>query len=454
MYFTSIEVENIKCFGKRQTLNLSDANGHPSRWTIILGDNGIGKTTLLQSLIWMRTVEAPPASGSGDRKNKASKVSLKPIMDDLEDNTLIFGLIRQGRNIKSQIVASYSINFGFSPAKMSKADRAKLRVGMDLESEAGKLKTVQPIMGKYKSYIEPMLFAYSASRHMVSQNIDSHEIQDPVYNFLSNDSELYDAEQVLNNLEHHALKNRSGNVASLLPKVKKLLADLLPDINSPEDIEIGGPKVFGGHTGISDKSGVRLRMPYGSIPIHSLSLGYKTMLSWAVDLALRLLQSNPLSESPLEEPAIVIIDEIDLHLHPKWQRDVRNFLCDHFPNVQFICTAHSVFMAQASERDNIAVLKREGDHVVIVNDLQVMEGWRIDQLATSEVIGVPSARSSNVSDMIEERKTLLSKKRKSRKDKDRLLEIDKVISNLPSQENHKNNELIRRATELLSGKIK
>lgn len=449
MYFTFIEVENIKCFGERQVLNLSDAKGCPSQWTIILGDNGIGKTTLLQSLIWMRTVEAPSTN-----KSKTKLIEHKPIMDDLEDNSLIFDLIRQGAHVKSKILAEYTINSGFNSSKNSKSGKNKLRVGMSLEGEAKRLKTVEPITGKHTSFIEPLLFAYSASRHMVSQNIDKSEIQDPVYNFLSDTSELYDAEQVLNNLEHHALKDPGGNVEMLLHKVKKLLTDLLPDISSTDDILIGGPKVFGGHAGIADNTGVRLRMPYGAIPINSLSLGYKTMLSWAVDLALRLLQSNPSSESPLEESAIVIVDEIDLHLHPKWQRDLRNFLCTHFPNVQFICTAHSVFMAQAAENDNIVVLKKEDDHVVIINDPQITEGWRIDQLATSEVIGVPSARSPNVSAMIEERRVLLSKRKKSKSDQERLIEIDDVISSLPSHEDQKINELIKKATELLSGKIK
>ncbi len=49
-YFLSLTVEDIRCFGPKQTLDLSDANGRPAQWTVILGDNGTGKTTLLQCL--------------------------------------------------------------------------------------------------------------------------------------------------------------------------------------------------------------------------------------------------------------------------------------------------------------------------------------------------------------------------------------------------------------------
>src|SRR5262245_7572891 len=50
-YFLSLTVENVRCFGPKQTLDLSDGNGCPAQWTIILGENGVGKTTLLQCLV-------------------------------------------------------------------------------------------------------------------------------------------------------------------------------------------------------------------------------------------------------------------------------------------------------------------------------------------------------------------------------------------------------------------
>ena len=57
-YFLSLTVENIRCFGPKQTLDLSNKEGHPAPWTIILGDNGFGKTTLLQCLAALQPVQA------------------------------------------------------------------------------------------------------------------------------------------------------------------------------------------------------------------------------------------------------------------------------------------------------------------------------------------------------------------------------------------------------------
>src|SRR5215213_7841120 len=50
-YVLSLSVENVRCFGPKQTLDLSDGHGRPAQWTIILGENGTGKTTLLQALV-------------------------------------------------------------------------------------------------------------------------------------------------------------------------------------------------------------------------------------------------------------------------------------------------------------------------------------------------------------------------------------------------------------------
>lgn len=77
------------------------------------------------------------------------------------------------------------------------------------------------------------------------------------------------------------------------------------------------------------------------IPVNSLSDGEKCLLSLVGDLARRLSLSNPTIENPLKGSGIVLIDEIDLHLHPAWQRNVVGLLLKTFPNCQFIITTHS-----------------------------------------------------------------------------------------------------------------
>lgn len=59
------------------------------------------------------------------------------------------------------------------------------------------------------------------------------------------------------------------------------------------------------------------------------------------DLARRIAIANPYRENPMEGEGIVLIDEIELHMHPSWQRRILGVLKQLFPNVQFIITTHS-----------------------------------------------------------------------------------------------------------------
>lgn len=84
------------------------------------------------------------------------------------------------------------------------------------------------------------------------------------------------------------------------------------------------------------------------ISIDELSDGYRTLLSLIIDLASRFAMANPDSPDPLQDEAIVMIDEVDLHLHPSWQKRVVGDLLRTFPNTQFILTTHSPFVVEAT----------------------------------------------------------------------------------------------------------
>ena len=85
------------------------------------------------------------------------------------------------------------------------------------------------------------------------------------------------------------------------------------------------------------------------LPFHLLSDGYRNVVGMAADIAYRMATLNPdLLERVIgETPGIVMIDEIDLHLHPKWQRQVVGHLLRTFPQVQFVATTHSPFIIQS-----------------------------------------------------------------------------------------------------------
>ena len=86
-----------------------------------------------------------------------------------------------------------------------------------------------------------------------------------------------------------------------------------------------------------------------SLPFDYLSDGYRNALAMVADIAVRAATLNPSLEADavLKTPGVVLIDEIDLHLHPKWQRQVVDDLISAFPCIQFIATTHSPFVIQS-----------------------------------------------------------------------------------------------------------
>lgn len=490
MYFTSLKIKNVKSFGENeQTLSLLNSDGSIAQWTLILGDNGVGKTTLLKCLAWMVPVPAPTKHEFTEQLRiakllyedgydvekisnitgivseeiiKPSKpvIKIKPAMDDLSYDVEVYNkILRKGENVKTQLFASFSNGY-----QLNEVPQEVLSISMDFERIGGKLELVEPGSCEISEFNTPNLFAYGASRHLVHKNFEKRELIDPTFNLLSDFGELYDPEQVLAYLDYASIKEEQENkeienpkdrkISSkkLLETLKKLLSDLLPDVKDAKSIIINPPI---NKDGLKNEKIVEIQTDHGLISLFNISLGYQTMLSWAVDLAIRMLWLNPNSLNPLHEPAVVIIDEIDLHLHPVWQRTLKSFLISHFPKTQFICTAHSPFMAQDAELENLCVISKKNSEVVIENDPYVVKGWRIGQIATSELFGLQSERSSEIEKDLNDRREILDKDIQSQSDKTRLLKLNNELASIPVIENEEDQKIIdqiRKAAKLLKEK--
>ncbi|ESQ15164.1 MAG TPA: DUF2813 domain-containing protein [Chromatiaceae bacterium] len=98
-----------------------------------------------------------------------------------------------------------------------------------------------------------------------------------------------------------------------------------------------------------DKSGKRLT-------VNQLSDGEKCLMAMIGDLARRLAIANPVRDNPLEGEGVILIDEIDLHLHPKWQRMLFPRLTEVFPNCQFLISTHSPHVITQVEPKNLFLL--------------------------------------------------------------------------------------------------
>uniref|UniRef100_UPI0025E5A8BB AAA family ATPase n=1 Tax=Sulfuricurvum sp. TaxID=2025608 RepID=UPI0025E5A8BB len=99
--------------------------------------------------------------------------------------------------------------------------------------------------------------------------------------------------------------------------------------------------------------------------VDHLSDGEKCMLAMVGDLARRLAIANPTMQEPLKGEGIVLIDEIELHLHPKWQRMILGKLCEIFPNCQFIVSTHSPQTVGEVSHQHIRILEKDAEDQLI-----------------------------------------------------------------------------------------
>ena len=93
------------------------------------------------------------------------------------------------------------------------------------------------------------------------------------------------------------------------------------------------------------------------LTLNQLSSGYRNMLALVMDFARRLAQANPHLENPLEAEAILMIDELDLHLHPTWQQKIIPDLRKVFPNTQIIATTHSPEIVTTVDHNQVWILE-------------------------------------------------------------------------------------------------
>lgn len=421
IYFTGLELENVKAFGEKQRLDLTIDGSTPARWTLILGENNIGKTTLLQCLTRMRP----------DFANRAGDVSegegFWPELAAEEDNEYLDSLVRNGDDVDAtlrvEMVAGTKLDGSGKLANPIFCTAA-------LRRRAGKFSEADWFGSRKRVCRQPVVLAYGAGRHVRASKRDD-KLAGPVDSLFDPAIELIDAEDTLQRLDYLVAKAKANDRGprGRLNALVKMLANILPEVYNFEDIEINPPKTAGLGTG---PHGVRIKTSHGAVALDQVSLGYQTVTAWTIDIAWRLFSEYPDSRRPMSEPAVVIVDEIDLHLHPKWQREIRQHLTKHFPNVQFIATAHSPLMAQDCLEENLALLQLDEDEgqTEIVNEPFVVSDWRIDQVMTSDLFGIRSARSVATSDAVERRIELMGKKTLSDEEQAELESLEMRVSAL------------------------
>ena len=436
-YFSSVSVANLRCFAEEQTLTLHTPSGHPAHWTLLIGENGTGKTTLLHAIA---AVSLQPERLNPDRSSEG----------DFTPRGFLTRPAIHREHFPGDTDTFVSARLTFSPALRARPARTVetslvLRdPGLGLPDEVSS-ESYERIWPAFVAHC----FGYGPQRRLATGAL-SAEVSDPLAPLFNTEVPLINAEEWYLQRDYASANPRNSphdreRAGRARDRVTALLKRVLPDVANLEPVTLDP---------VRGLTRLIAHTPYGHVPVSELGFGYQTTLAWVVDLAVRMMAAYPESEDPLAEPAVVLIDEIDLHLHPKWQRTLLAELSARFPNVQFIATAHSPLIVQAAPDANIVVLRREGDHVVIDPQPHSVRPWRVDQILTSDLFGLPSARDPSLDPLLARRDAILAKPALTADDEAELVRLRAEIGELPGGETPwemEAMEVIRRAAQSIKG---
>lgn len=161
---------------------------------------------------------------------------------------------------------------------------------------------------------------------------------------------------------------------------------------------------------VRQKGRVRVEMGGHSATLSQLSDGYQSVVALATDIMMGL--SSKWTSMDVAE-GVVLIDEIETHLHPVWKLEIVSRLRAVFPKLQFLCTTHDPLCLRGLQPGEVNVLRKENDQIEQTIVTESIDHLRADQLLTSPLFGLLSTRSPEFQGHTERYTTLLAKKNRT-----------------------------------------
>ena len=190
-------------------------------------------------------------------------------------------------------------------------------------------------------------------------------------------------------LDYRIAKDPTDREAKRMEAIsKKAILNLLPD-----EIEIAG---------ITKMGMIEFKINDQHVPTIALSDGFRSIIALAGDLIWRLQQAFPNLDNPTEARGVVLIDELDIHLHPLWQRDIANWLRNVFPNLQFIVTAHSPLVAIGAGEEALTLRFRAEKGNIKIEKILDISTYDVDRVLRSPAFGLVSTHSPETEEKIEQ----------------------------------------------------
>lgn len=408
MWVEELSLENIKCLAKQTIRFGTEKSFYP--WVTLLGENGTGKSTILQALSLML---AGPEGAS-------QLIKPESWLQDISKPGKMTIRLHQGENDPGQYggdkkerkVFQYTF-YVTGPERLTINNKVYTEpvIAADTNSKVIPWLRENALLPKGKGWFGA---GYGAFRRLTRENrILVPSLQTPFR--YTNFSTQFQENQALEAFETWMVfldyKISKANGDDKLAEKQhswgiEAINSLLPEGNRFDGIDTNGRIWF--------------QTPGGKVSTLVLSDGFRSILALAGDLVWRLIEAFPDSNNPLEEQGVVIIDELDIHLHPTWQRTIASLLRKNFPNIQFIMATHSPLVAAGAGSDAVTYRFNRVEGHIHIEQIKDLATLNVDDILKSPAFGLISTYSPETQQRIDDYFALKNKPKRTKEEEDKL----------------------------------
>lgn len=363
MYIDTIRLENIRGF-RELKFSFDRGQGQYAGWTVLTGDNGSGKSTVLKAMALLLV-------GASTRFRLESRLNSY-----------------RSQGPKNGIVELHSTNTGTTTI-------TTLTIHTDGCTEVKR----EPIFSERTLEAPAVKFScgYGPFRRVSGHTESASELMSAQQSrcfatLFSESASLAESANWLRELKYKSLENRPKEKKSL-----ELVLEVIQDEFLPNQITVDRV----------DSDGLWLKDRQGNLLSWAdMSDGYRAALALLTDILRHMINAYSPDDLTgrddegrlfLKPAGVVLIDEIDAHLHPEWQREIGFWLKRHFPNIQFIVTSHSPLICQAADPNGLFVLPEPGSdepaRALTAEEYQKVISSRPDTILRSAAFGLQNTRS-------------------------------------------------------------
>lgn len=409
MYIHKVSLRNLRGFETLE-FDLARPGGTYAGWTVFTGNNGSGKSTLLKAIAVCLTGKDTARAlqpnfhrwirhGTGDR---GSWVELDIVRVEEDDE-----LRKTGRRPGSRFPAKIVLKNGGKETTLHAVTPDSAQNSKNYQTPDRTIWSADA-NGWFSCGYGPFRRVSGASPEAMQQMVTPSTSR--FATMFQEAASLAEADRWLRDLKYKELENKQAEREQLEILLEVLKDDLMPNQLTVARVDSDG-------LWLVDRNGVELAW-------NEMSDGYRAALALLTDIIRHLMSAYGVSELTgtdadgrvyIKRSGVVLIDEIDAHLHPEWQRNIGFWLKRHFPNIQFLVTTHSPIICQAADPNGLFVLPEPGSggnpRPLAHEEYREIIASRVDTILLTSAFGLQNTRSPRAVEGRAEYARLQAKKR-------------------------------------------